>query len=401
MAEIVLQVISILLINTLLTFNTIIGTPERMTSIFILFAVSGVFCALLLIKDRKTIKDTVVNPYTVWMIYFGILLFVYGVQLQDKNRYAATFHAANLAYVILIMCILWHLKDKMLDSLCIVGTIQAVIRFVYSLNYEWDELVRVREYDGWIRLGNTPIENVNAAAIWYSLFLVPLMFNLFFRKKWWCIPGAIVCAVGAFFSGSKKSVLMIAILFLICITIGAKSWKRALINVGILVVAFLIMLPKFHDNYTLWVFIGSRFEDVIAYLKGEATSGSSSMARASYFKIALENSWDKPLFGHGWDAFRIDLSTKIGDFETYSHNNFAEILYDMGIWGIISYYVAPAMLFVDAIRSKQKDTVVYIFMTLLTTIIAEVGSVSVYYTITIILFWGCAYIFERLEHEKS
>ena len=59
---------------------------------------------------------------------------------------------------------------------------------------------------------------------------------------------------------------------------------------------------------------------------------------------------ERPIFGWGLDAF-----TQLSPYETYSHNNFIEILVSSGIVGFLFYYGGIAFLFMKCSAARKNE----------------------------------------------
>ncbi len=84
--------------------------------------------------------------------------------------------------------------------------------------------------------------------------------------------------------------------------------------------------------------IGQRLLNMVLELLGGNTDGSTSV-RMGMLKCGLSMFSQKPIFGWGLGAF-----TDLGGFETYSHNNYVELLVAVGLVGTWSITVSASLL---------------------------------------------------------
>ena len=104
--------------------------------------------------------------------------------------------------------------------------------------------------------------------------------------------------------------------------------------------------------------------------------------------------WQKPILGHGIDSFRT-LYGMLGGMETYSHNNFIEMLVSGGVVGFIIYYSIYVYIFKAMWRTTfiEKDSFsMCLFVIIFTMLLVQVSTISYYKTETYtILLMGILY----------
>ena len=86
------------------------------------------------------------------------------------------------------------------------------------------------------------------------------------------------------------------------------------------------------------------------------TSGEEDTSRVTLFQYGMNWFLDNPILGVGINNFRV-LSTKTSEFagmSFYAHNNYVELLVDIGIVGIVIYYSAYYYLYLNL--RKYNDT---------------------------------------------
>ena len=104
--------------------------------------------------------------------------------------------------------------------------------------------------------------------------------------------------------------------------------------------------------------------------------------------------YEKPILGYGINNFVSKIGQRIGVW-TYAHNNYYEILADLGIVGFLIYYSYYIYLMASLFRAWYKGcgSLVKLMIVLLGAImICEYGLVS-YYQVYIHVTICCAYLF--------
>lgn len=161
------------------------------------------------------------------------------------------------------------------------------------------------------------------------------------------LPYLLVLLTTILFTGSRKGLLLVflGIYLLICFR-NPRKFLPYTLAVLLLASAALFLLLKVDFFYGI---LGYRVEAVLQFLQGADVNESSLTSRAGYLSLAWNRSQDSPVFGHGLDCFRA-LPRSYG---TYSHCNYAELLYSLGWVGIFLYY-APCIwtLFRIPVRSR-------------------------------------------------
>ena len=127
---------------------------------------------------------------------------------------------------------------------------------------------------------------------------------------------------------------------------------------------------------------GNRIESFLNSLNGGETDGSTSF-RIHMIEWGIEWFHNRPYFGHGlmnYKALLGTMGTWAGTEGTYAHNNYIELLVDVGIVGTVIYYSLYASLLFKGIRKiKERNLTRLILLGLLVAIlISEYGLVTYY-----------------------
>jgi O-antigen ligase len=145
-----------------------------------------------------------------------------------------------------------------------------------------------------------------------------------------------------FITGSRKA--MISLFFL-----GFMLFFRYLLKVNFLQKILIVIVAS---GVLVEVFIllkesvfFERLNRVFDMLSGKSVRDGSLTERSSMMSDA-RNLWEqKPLSGWGTDQFRY-----LADYQTYSHNNYLELLSNNGLLGLLLYYGIFVLLLIPASR---------------------------------------------------
>ena len=245
---------------------------------------------------------------------------------------------------------------------------------------------------GTMRIGSIVGYNPNVIGIQLIFGIISSMYFLITnkpRRKIILILINVLFFALILFSGSRKSLLALLIGFLVYFLIRNKENTKKIF-------IFLFLLPLIFAGIGYLIFkvdifynvIGNRLETLIDVLKGEADN-----IRISMIKEGIRLFINKPIFGNGIDAF-----TRLSGFETYSHNNYIEILVNYGLIGFIIYYSIYFYIIVKLLyKIKFKNSVFYISIVLI-LLFLDIGVVS-FRDLHILLPLSSAYTYSVLPED--
>lgn len=194
------------------------------------------------------------------------------------------------------------------------------------------------------RLGSE-VSQANVFGMQNATTTVLAFYYLYNKKKHRLFHAIIMCAsfIIAMSSGSRKALLMACtgILFLVYKKYGIKYLYKVVATVLALAFAFsvIIQLPLFET-------VRTRMEQGINAVEGKDGGDSSAEKRLHYIDKGWNLFKDKWAIGYGISNFGYVSRTG-----TYAHNNFIELLCDVGIIGFLLYYA----MYIRAARELYKQ----------------------------------------------
>lgn len=234
--------------------------------------------------------------------------------------------------------------------------------------------------------------NTNAIGMVFTLcVLVSFYFAFYCKEKKYYIITALEFLI-IILTSSRKSLLASSAGLIMLILMHSR--KRTLVWRILGVSAFLALLAYLVISVPqLYSAIGIRLESMINHIAGE--DGDYSMTlRQMFIEHAADMFYERPLFGYGINNFVYQIGERTG-IATYAHNNYYEILADLGIVGFITYYGYYFYLGIAMLRlwHKTNSSMVKLMFTWLVIImICEYGIVS-YYAVYIQVALCCMYGF--------
>lgn len=150
-------------------------------------------------------------------------------------------------------------------------------------------------------------------------------------------------AVLTILTGSRGSIIQLLILFVLIVILD-KNLFRMLTKIIIFLVAATIVILIIRNVPILYENIWLRFGDLFSTITGEEMEDASTQGREYYKEIAWNMFLERPILGWGLDGFTcylIDNPIYNGYYieAVYSHCNFSELMANLGIVGLLVWYV--------------------------------------------------------------
>jgi len=144
----------------------------------------------------------------------------------------------------------------------------------------------------------------------------------------------------AIMTGSKKAIVIILIGVIILQILYAKNaLSSTLYVIGGAILVYLSIYLMMNNDF-LYSVIGYRIDGVLKGLQyGFNYADASTRERMMLIRYATETWVEKPILGHGINTFASTVGyTGYGDHALYTHVNYLELLYGVGILGTLIFY---------------------------------------------------------------
>jgi O-antigen ligase len=187
---------------------------------------------------------------------------------------------------------------------------------------------------------------------------------------------------GILASGSRNAFIItiigtiLAILFAFKSLSNVKKFLLILLFIALILVVYSLGLL---DN------IFSRIENLETSVGENISEDPSFQSRIFMITFGLENFIYKPIFGYGINNAQFLLEEVFA--RTYLHNNYIELLVDVGIVGFCLYYI-PQINLIKSLFKKRGDTLdicEILFVVLIVLMIADLSIVFYYNKLTYII----------------
>lgn len=347
------------------------------------------FVASFLVLLEKS-KNRIMIPYiTVW--YLALILYggLSGLWAQFFTSYNINF-VIKLCIILLISTSVAVYVDTMEDldrimSLFVAGAVIIVLLEFSAVPSGGWKSGSVGSYFS----GNNP----NDITVWIDLASAIAFYRAYVNGKKWMYPLVAVFVTFCAFSSSRKGLLasIAAPVMIVFLSVGKKNYFLRIIAALLLGTAVLMLVM---ENDTLYTVIGRRFEAMFDYFTGEGSDGSI-LLRQRYIAAAKSMFSESPIIGKGMGNYSRILESEyyLGNF--YSHNNYWQILSELGLIGFVIYFSMYAYCSVIFLRAyfveKRKISVLFItVMTMMIVLDSGIISYSSKYGQLVIAILYCA-----------
>lgn len=304
--------------------------------------------------------------YMIWSIGFAVICFL---SLMWSQSFSTSLNTAKgfLEIVIIGSLFLSQVYDKkkaefytkavVLAGLCLM--IRVLVEFPIA---SW----------GMVRLHNASLNSNSIGLLLAVSTLCAYHLYKITTKKVYLIA-AFPFIITILFTGSRKAFIGIALglVFLWWLHIENKTKKIAMIPLAFIAILVLFYLAL--NIPSLYNVIGYRIEGFFNIFGDAVITDMSIIQRSEMINVGYKLFLQSPLFGHGVDSY-----SSISGFGTYSHNNYIELLSDIGLIGTLWYYsiyIYNIKRIIKIVRLKDRQVNLFACFFLI-QIIWEFASVS-------------------------
>lgn len=306
------------------------------------------------------------------MIVYITFAWMFATYFWAQNQYVAWIKIKTMWQLFLLFFLTYNLfceeknaHDYLLKCLYIAG----IALLGYSIyTYGLSDVINMMSGNKDLRLGEE-ISQENTFGMMNATTCMVAFYYLFYRKKYklFHVIILVLAFVFAMASGSRKALLIvcIGILFMTYKMYGIRQVYKVVAIVLVLSVLFVsaMQLPIFET-------INYRME-----LLGETLSGRSRRISSANLRLEMiTDGWrlfkERILVGFGINNYQI-----VSRFRTYAHNNFVELLVNLGLIGFLLYY----MIYWNAVKilwKSKTDAGKALFCVFIVRIMMEVAMVT-------------------------
>lgn len=388
----------LLLLCVLGSHNSMVeGTNYAYYVAFFLYL--GLMFLRSLFTGNLYVKKFTVPVHTIWYGLF-ILLTVLSVLWSRFPSVSGYYTSRLVQNLVLIFFMLININsEKELDkiqNIFILSNIYMSVRILFLVPVSrWFS----RFVGGYDLTGH----NVNMTAFYLSVAVLICFYKIYVEKRYrYIIPIALFIFMLTLTS-SRKSLIMSAMGIGLIIFLD-RSKKKKILSIFILIAALIAFVYIIFNDEKLYKAIGWKFDSMLGFL--ENNTGDNSLRERKLFReYALKLFYEHPFIGVGFNNFSRYLKL-IFTRATYSHNNWLEMLSNLGIIGFAAYYWFYVYVIVKLVkkwRSRERKSVYYLSY-MICLIITEYSMVVFYDTmiqITIALCFAASFLPLSNKDEKK
>lgn len=372
--------------------------PSLFCKISIIFLILATFLYLNLIN--KYILEVKKYSFFWWYLTFvgiSVVAMLYSPDRSFLND--SSYLLYTTAIILFCFCTLTDSFERVIIVMKSYawGSALLFIILYYTNNLFTDE-----------RIGSDFTGNSNTFALFMmvSFFFTSWLFLYYEKNKYKKIIAGLITLMditAVLLSGARKSVIACIIYIIILFLCkkdkqGRKHLIRNIILIGI-VLSYLWKLMM--NNPYLYEIVGNRMKTLVNQSLGYEVMarGSSSYLREKYRNTAIFGWLKSPIWGHGYDSFHF-YNAVVNGHNVYSHNNFTELLYNLGIVGFIFYYFEYFKITILGLGSQSSSVKAITIAGVMGILLTEYGQVD-YNLSVIVIFLFVLYKLNFLVREDK
>ncbi len=346
-------------------------------------------CALMFVSILKSLKFkfTKFEFMEIVFIVMMLLSLVLGDHLLEKTKYVFSIVRYIVFSFFAIRSIYYYYPENCenkakntFEKIFNVFTLGTIIISIYILLFE----PSVNGNYG--RMGRYVYNGAYGGYIVYSYnLIISILWSLFklldknTKNRKIYLFALILLLPCAILNGTKKILFAIVLFCLGYVLVFSKNHVERFIKV---ILICIITLSSYyvimHNNY-LYSLIGYRVDIYIKSLNNDYSGyvDTSTRERNLMRKKAIDYFIDSPVYGNGISSFMYKFGADYGIY-LYSHNNYLEILCDLGLIGFIWYYAWFVRIIIYLIKKFKTSNTIEKFMLLFLVVILilDYGTVS-------------------------
>lgn len=378
--------------STILVFFVLLTTtafPGMQKIRGLLFIALGAYLVLIAIIGTKPIRWI----HLLWTVSFYLLSF-FSIRWSISPTGAEDV-IDNIAYAMLLS---WcfgeyiYQANRGINHICAV---MAAVAVLMGINFVLNSTAVEGRYTLDI---NANVMGMSAAFI-FGILLYGAKDARW--QKWYLNALTVVTALIAVLTGSRKALLMLLLFVLAFVFFWKpeKNMAKFLVKVTVTLAVGAVVIILLLKVDVLYDIMGSRLESLYLQWFADGEADASAFSRGRMVAIGMNIFAKRPWIGFGHNAFKMGSG-----YDTYSHNNYVELLCSMGVVGFAVYYLPLIYYTVQAVRLWRQGIPGSILPLSIMIIqyVNDFGQVS-YYSYQSCIFLGIAigyiYLLKREYHQ--
>lgn len=356
---------------SIIIYYDLYNTPYHYAGIGLSFLGTGLILLTKIPKKRITHLG-----FFIWYLLFIILARLSTIWAYSAYTAEITYFNIMLYTLVCSFGVTQYVEtkedfEKIISLFAMSVFVIGVSQFIFSSPSTW--------FAGFFGsgLGGNNSNKFGAIMLYASIIAFYKAYSLLKRRWYFIVLFTFLCSI---LSSSRKAFIL-NIVGVVLIIFFSRHRKYRFIH---LIISFFIMLIGlfclFEADF-LYEIIGWRIENLIKFSSGENVSEGSMPMRKFAIEFAKQLFKDRPILGWGYSNYSIMMLERTYlKHNVYAHNNYYEILADLGIVGFVLYYSSHLFIAVKLLIKFFKDkfsTVTLLSIVILATkLIFDYASVS-------------------------
>lgn len=322
----------------------------------------------------KTIKIRMISFWMMVVMGYGLLTMLYS---PNKGIFEGQFYFLIVNFIITLVLSQISFNSQAILFLCWTYAVSAAVLTLMLI-------ATGNMTDSTGRLGNEVFGNANNLALLLMLGVMYAFYILiFFGDTIWKRALLAACIAlsyyAMFLSGGRKFIVVpIVFLYVLLMFKTDSAGRKHIIKYTVVIAVIVFILYQLIMNVpAFYGVIGQRMEGLFSLISGNGVVDASAEERSLMAQMGLRRWMGSPLFGYGFDSFKYYNRAMTGNFY-YSHNNYVELLHDLGLIGFVIYYSFYFKLLKTGVAAEQIPVHARAFpvATVLAFLVYEVGAVN-------------------------
>lgn len=353
-----------------------IAKPPMMSEMYVTYSIYLVigYAMLIILKD----KTVYWNKYQTWSLSIMALCFLSILYAHHKEVAFGGIYTLFIPFALAFSFIQLISSKEDIKNILIVLALSGGILYILMMKHNLFDITE--------RLGNELSGNANAFASMILLSVMAAICSIYLSKNkllWVVMIGVLILDYHMLLLSEGRKYLILPILFAAILSFKASGFKmtRLALIIGIIVIATPIVIGILFSLDVVSDNLISRFEMTFAMLEGQSgMMGEGDIERQNMITSGLRYFSNSPIWGNGQGNFSylFSLENTGSHLGHYSHNNYVELLCNLGIIGFVVYYAFYYKTLRSTFKANTQEANI-VFSFFISIMILEFGIVS-YYT---------------------
>lgn len=338
---------------------------------------SGLFIPIVgitfLVSLLHILKNKKIYFGTYFIIQFLFLFICYISRYWAFSDYLARIGFNTLVLTSLIIFSVVNIVDSEKNCLLLIKMLawNGIIMFIYmGLENGFGNIINIRTSSQ-----NNIITDINANSLGVKYIISALSFSiykLYSNKKKIYNFFTYAMVILAIFTGSRKVIIMIIFFFMGLYIMKSKKNRFFKFLIGATIV--ILFLISIFSIPSLNEVIGTRLLETLSIFDSNSINPYSSTGiRFNMMKNGLELFKERPMIGYGI------ANAELFNNGTYLHNNYLELLVNIGVIGTLIYYSNILLSLTRNIKLYKYNTdkiSIFFILVIICMLILDIGQVT-------------------------